>query len=253
MARPKGPVKLSKKPVVVVLKEEDIERMRYEGGSDAELLVNEDVQVVTYPVVQPKGFMRDLDDRGLLRPGTVLVQSPYERDHYAPLVEAEQSFAIAKRMYFSELCMKLGAKEVKVDQIAIRTRKGTSTFDVDASKGGIKFEGKRERESLEKISSEMTLKDRFEGGQADIKAAEEMLRRTKLLGDPNMYSLFEMAKAENNKLQERTLTIDLTRESQDVIRLAASLAIPAYVDINTKYKKNVNETEQYTLTLTVKF
>ena len=78
-------------------------------------------------------------------------------------------------MYFSMLCMHLGAKEVIVDQIDINTKKGKSTFKVDASGSLASGDVTVEHEELEKLRAEMNLHDRFDGGEPNVDAAEKLL------------------------------------------------------------------------------
>jgi hypothetical protein len=91
--------------------------------------------------------------------------------------------------------MYLGAREVNIDQIEIRKISGKVTLDL---KGGIpKLSGNlsAKSEEIDAFRSQLTLRDTFTGGQADLHAAEELLRRIGLFGDANLRTLLDMRRA----------------------------------------------------------
>ncbi len=75
-------------------------------------------------------------------------------------------------MYFSTLCMHLGAKEVSVEQIDLRTRTGRSTLDIKGERLQASARLTVESEELEALRAQMNLRDEFVGGPADVVAAD---------------------------------------------------------------------------------
>ncbi len=194
----------SRRKAVLVLQEYDIEKCTYERGA-AQALYDEEAYILPFPLQTQREIpvaLKNIVDAGLARPGNMLVQSPYDVDSYEEAALAPQRFALAKHMYFSTLCMHLGAKEVVVEQIDLRTRSGKSTLDVKGERFGASAQVSVETEELEKFRAQMLLRDKFEGRQANIAEAELLLRRTGLLADPNMRTLVEMRRGRSESAQD---------------------------------------------------
>ncbi|WP_448481930.1 hypothetical protein [Pseudoxanthomonas mexicana] len=244
-----------KRKAILVLREHDIERCAYEPGA-AQSLFDDEAYVLQFPLC-PQGeiqaALQNVMDAGLASPGNMLVQSPYDLDTYEEATVAPQRFALAKHMYFSTLCMHLGAKEVVVDQVDLRTLSGKSTLDVKGERLGATAQVKVETEELEKFRAQMNLRDEFEGGPADVGAAERLLRRTGLLADPNMRTLIEMRRDGGNQLKARTLVLNLSSEAKSSLNVVGRIKVPAFVKLSAEYERVVKEQHDYTLTVTVRF
>lgn len=247
----------SSRKAVLVLQQHDLEKCAYEPGA-AQALLDEEAYVLQFPVC-PKGevstALRNIIDAGLARPGTILVQSPFDSDVYEEAALAPQRFALAKHMYFSTLCMHLGAKEVCVEQIDLRTRTGKTSIDVkgDRPGAGVQASVKAEAEELERFRAQMNLLDEFTGGPPDVDAAERLLRRTGLQTDPNMRTLLEMRRDGSNQLQMRKLALSLSSEARSNLNVVGRLKVPAFVKLSSEYERVVNEQLDYTLTVVVRF
>jgi hypothetical protein len=255
MATGSFPSDPSSRKAVLVLQEHDIEKCAYEPGA-AQALLDEEAYVLQFPL-RTQGeipvALQNIVDAGLARPGNMLVQSPYDIDSYEEAALAPQRFALAKHMYFSTLCMHLGAKEVVVEQIDLRTRSGKSTLDVKGERLGASAQVSVETEELEKFRAQMHLRDEFEGGPADVAAAERLLRRTGLLADPNMRTLVEMRRDGANQLKTRKLVLSLSSEAKSNLNVVGRLKVPAFVKLSAEYDRVVKEQQDYTLTVVVKF
>lgn len=241
--------------VILVLQAHDIEKCSYEPGA-AQALLDEEAYILRFPLL-PFGEMpvalQNIVDAGLARPGNIIVQSPYDADTYVEAVLSAQQFPLEKHMYFSKLCMHLGAKEVVVEQIDYHTRLGKSTLNVKAERIGTSFQGTVEAEELEKFRAQMHLRDEFEGGPADVMAAERLLRRTGLWADPSMRTLFEMRREGNNKLKTRKLVLNLSSEAKSNLNVVGRLKVPTFVQMSAEYDRVVKEQQDYILTVTVNF
>lgn len=255
MATGSFPTDPSSRKAVLVLQEHDIEKCAYEPGA-AQALLDEEAYILPFPL-RTQGevpvALQNIIDAGLVRPGNMLVQSPYDINSYDEAVLAPQRFALAKHMHFSTLCMYLGAKEVVVEQIDLRTRLGKTTLDVKGERLGTSAHVGVETEELEKFRAQMHLRDEFEGGVADVVAAERLLRRTGLSTDPNMRTLVEMRREGANQLKTRKLVLSLSSEAKSNLNVVGRLKVPAFVKLSAEYDRVVKEQQDYTLTVVVKF
>jgi hypothetical protein len=245
----------SSRKVVLVLQEHDIEKCAYEPGA-ARSLLDDETHVLQFPLRTQGDIpvaLQSIVDAGLARPGNILVQSPYDSNSYEDASLAPQRFALAKHMHFSTLCMHLGAKEVVVEQINLHTRSGKSALNVEGERLGTTAQASVEAQELEKFGAQMHLRDEFEGGPADIKAAEHLLRRTGLLADPNMRTLVEMRREGTNQLKIRKLVVSLSSEAKSNLNVVGRLKVPAFVNLSAEYDRVVKEQQDYTLTVVVKF
>lgn len=249
------PLDPGSRKAVLVLQQHDLEKCTYEPGA-AQALLDDEAFVLQFPIRAENGVpaaLQNICDSGLARPGSVLVQSPYDPDIYEDASLAPQRFALAKHMYFSTLCMLLGAKEVSVEQIDLRTR--TAKLSVDAN-GELLGKGAKigvESEELEKLRTQMHLRDEFSGGPPDVAAAERLLRRIGLWSDPSMRTLVEMRREVGNQLLTRKLTLSLSSESKSNLNVVGRLSLPTFVKFSAEYGRLVKEQYEYTLTALVRF
>lgn len=245
----------SRRKAILVLQDHDIEKCVYEPGA-AQALLDEEAYVLRFPLRlqgEVPTSLQNLLDAGLARPGNMLVQNPYDADTYEEAAIAPTRFALAKHMYFSTLCMHLGAKEVIVEQIDLRMQSGKSTLDLKGERAGVSAQTTIEVEELEQFRSQMHLRDEFDGGPANVAAAEQLLRRTGLWADPNMRTLIEMRRDGGNQLKTRKLVLSLSSEAKSNLNVVGRLKVPNFVKLSAEYDRIVNEHREYTLTVTVRF
>lgn len=240
---------------ILILQQHDLEKCAYEPGA-AQSLLDEEAYILQSPV-RPQGevstALRNIVDSGLARPGTMLVQSPFDPNTYEEASLAPQRFALAKHMYFSTLCMHLGAKEVSVEQIDLRTRAGKTSVDVKGERLGASAQASIEAEEIESFRAQLNLRDEFAGGAPDFAAAERLLRRTGLLADPNMRTLLEMRRDGANQLLTRKLVLSLSSEAKSNLNVVGRLKVPSFVKLSVEYERVVKEQHDYTLTVIVRF
>ena len=197
--------------IVLVLNQTDIDTLSYkEGGSD--LLLKEGVYILSSSLEDSNPVVQDLIDSGLVQSGTVLIQSPFDKNRYENSQQAVERFALEKHLIFSELCGLLGARAITVAQIERKNTKDTKTFSLQSAlsmKGSVDI--KIEDEELASFCSKLTLHDKFQGGSPDVSAAEEHLRQNGLIGDHVLSSLIKQRKKPNNLLTNREYQLDMTR------------------------------------------
>lgn len=255
MATGSFPENPGSRKAILILQQHDLEKCAYEPGA-AQSLFDEEAYVLEYPL-RPLGevstALENIVDANLARPGTVLVQSPFDSNAYEEASLAPQRFALAKHMYFSTLCMHLGAKEVTVEQIDLRTSSGKTSVDVKGERLGGSAQVTLDAENLETFRAQMNLHDVFTGGPADVVAADRLLRRTGLLNDPNMRTLVEMRRDGANQLKSRRLVLNLSSEAKSNLNVVGRLNVPSFVKLSVEYDRVVREQHEYTLTVFVKF
>ncbi len=239
----------SRRKIVMVLKPEDIEALRFDEDGPA-LLLNEEVHILSSQPSNPDSDVQRLIDQGLVNPGAILVQNPFDKNLYQDKPEAVEQFALDKHLHFSTLCGLLGAREVEIKQI--RKKKGERETSVSVE-GGIPVmgvEGSGESKELESFHSQLTLKDEFEGSEPDMEAATELLQRTGLSGDANMRGLLDIY----IRIKSRTLELNLTTEVHRNLKVLANLKVPSYLaSLEADYDRKVHEQTEYILTITVNF
>ncbi|NCT90983.1 hypothetical protein GXB85_08495 [Cellulomonas sp. APG4] len=194
-----------------------------------------------------------LEERGLLRPGAVLIQNPMDRDAYVPDDDADVRLAAEKAMHFAALCQVLGARRVAV------TSMKTTHVDVDrradasgAARGvtaGLDIHGANVDSLAQKIDLEIT----FPGSrEPDLVAGRELLARTGLEGDSTLANLLESRGYQRNPVLQRVLTVDLTAESRHVLDSAAK-ARAAIGQMTLKGGRTVKKSSSYRVTYEVQF
>lgn len=245
----------SSRKAILVLQQHDLERCAYEPGA-AQSLLDEEAYVLTFPV-RSQGELSPafqyIVDAGLARPGNILVQNPFDTNSYEDALLAHQRFALAKHMYFSNLCMLLGAKEVKVDQMDLRTRTAKFSINAKGERHGAGSQVRNESEELERFHTEINLRDEFAGAPPDIAAAEKLLRSTGLLRDQNMRTLLEMRRDGKNPLLTRELTLSLSNEAKSNLNVVGRLSVPNFVKLSADYKRVIEEQYDYSLKVIVRF
>lgn len=243
----------SRRKIMMVLKPEDIEALRFDkDGPD--LLLNEEVHILSSQPSKPDLDVQRLIDQGLVKSGAVLVQNPFDKSLYQDKSEAVEQFALDKYLHFSTLCGLLGAREVETKQIRQKKRKRETTLSVEGGVPEVGVEGSRDSKELESFRSQLTLKDEFEGGEPDTEAAAELLQRTGLSGDPNMSGLLRIFQGQKIRIKSRTLELSLTTEVNRNLKVLANLKVPKFLaSLEADYDSKVQEQTDYTLNISVKF
>lgn len=244
-----------RRKAILVLQKHDIEKCAYEPEA-AETLLDEEVYILPYPD-QNKQYnsiaLQNIYASGLASPGSVLIQSPFDPDNYEEATLATQRFALEKHMYFSKLCLLLGAKQVIVEQIDLQTRSTKLSINANGEITGKKEGVELESSELENLRSQMDLCDNFTGGIPDIQAAENLLRKNGIWSDPSMRNLVEMRREGANQLLSRKLTLNLSSESKKNLKVIGNLALPKFIKLSADYNKVISQQLDYTLTVLVKF
>ncbi|NJN24020.1 MAG: hypothetical protein HC810_06000 [Acaryochloridaceae cyanobacterium RL_2_7] len=116
-----------KRKAILVVSPHELDRLEY-TPEGSELLLSEQIHLLVPSYVTTSDLEEKLDGSGLLEPGTLLIQSPYDTSDYVMLDKASSTFALTKYLHFTTLCGLLGAREVTVEQIEVKTLTGKQIF-----------------------------------------------------------------------------------------------------------------------------
>ena len=155
----------SRRKILMVLKPEDIEALRFDEDGPA-LLLNEEVHILSSQPSNPDSDVQRLIDQGLVKPGAVLVQNPFDKNLYQDKPEAVEQFALAKHLYFSTFCGLLGAREVEIKQIREKKEEGENSIKFEGGITEVGVEGSGESKKFEIALQPTGLERRIRGERA---------------------------------------------------------------------------------------
>ncbi|MCQ4256505.1 hypothetical protein [Stutzerimonas stutzeri] len=243
---------------IVVLKKNDIRLVRNDPTFEGrEFLYDDEAFVLEYPPSEDYlGQSKALENivySDLVRPGAVLVQSPYEKDSYVELERAAEVFAIEKVHHFSRLCQLLGATFVETEQVEIKREGESSIYGAKGNIGPVKGDVKITATADQSLTRKFIVTTTMDGREADIDAAERFLRSKNLLGDRIMRSLIEQRADSTNPIREQRVTLSLSNETKSTLGVVGKLNLPSKFGVSAEYKNVATRNEEYSLTLLVKF
>lgn len=243
---------------IVVLKKNDIRLVRNDPTfKDRDFLYDDEAFVLEYPPNEDYlGQSKALENivySDLVRPGAVLVQSPYEKDSYVELERAAEVFAIEKVHHFSRLCQLLGATFVETEQVEIKRQGESSIYGAKGNIGPVKGDIKISATADQSLTRKFIVTTTMDGREADIDAAERFLRSKNLLGDRVMRSLIEQRADSTNPIREQRVTLSLSNETKSTLGVVGKLTLPSKFGVSAEYQNIATRNEEYSLTLLVKF
>lgn len=258
VATGKIPLDHGARRVMLVLDENTINECLYDLEPEAKgFLFDPQSHVLQYPLTvdEPDSqALQNIIDADLLRPGAVLLQSPYDRNAYVDLSQATDQFAIEKLRHFSRLCQYLGARDVTVEQVEVSKDSSSEVYEMHGKAPVAKLDVKVENKVGNSLARKFSINASFRGGKPNTEAAEKYLRGKQLWGDVVMRSLVEQCADEDNQILEQKVVISLSSESKRSLGVVAKLNLPAKgLGLTTSYLASAHSIEEYLLTLTVKF
>lgn len=237
--------------IIVVLDETDYDRLAYDP--EAAPLVRPEIAALLWPAEPGDTLALRLEGRGLARPGAVLLQSPYDGDDYAMEGEAAEVFSLQKFATFSVLCQILGARQVSVVTVQEDHKGEVRTLDAKVGSGPISATANVRSKGLDRLAASMAWQDSFAGGPADVEAARALLVQRGLDHDPILGSLIDSRAYAANRHESRTLTVDLTREADQTLSIAAGLKVPAYLSASATFRRELTSSAKYRVEYRVDF
>ena len=172
-----------RRKAIFVLDRPEIDLCEYkEGGPD--LLLNEEIHILEYPLQDASRIVQDIVDRGLVRPGAVLVQSPFDGDRYESAMEARKLFALGKESSFFYILhapwVLGGWLERRFGCARVRRRRRGRRKYAAGSVNSLRLLARRQTKMNGDIEElRLSLVDTFEGAQGSLKDAEKLLRQNK--------------------------------------------------------------------------
>jgi hypothetical protein len=240
--------------VVFVLSQGVIDAMKTDP-SFRDILMREDAAIIhaAADLSNADRITRDLEGQGLLVPGLVLVASPYRDGNYAVLDEAVDRFGLEKWSAVSTLCGYLGAQTLSVKIVEDSLSQTRAKLGMGGGKGPVDAKLTGDLSQVDKFAAQMHWDDAFVGGEMDLARAEEFLTTSGLMADPEVRSLVEGRSHAGNLLARRTVTIDLSRESQRTIEAALTISVPSVFKVGATFDHAKETKAHYKVTLDVVF
>jgi len=240
-----------KRKAILVISPHELDRLGYTPGG-SELLLSEQVHLLVPSYVITDDLEERLDSSGFLEPGNLLIQSPYNNSDYVILSKASSIFALTKYLHFTTLCKLLGAREVTVEQIEVRTLTGKQIFK--GSVNSLYADGSIEavNRTFEEIRNDIKLKSTFGGDDPNLEEAEAHLRQYQLLNDISMKSLIDQRKG-RNPIKSREITLNLSEESKRNLQIVGNIKFPVYANLQAQIEKVRQEVYEFTLMIKVEF
>ncbi|GEM_PF-3189605 len=239
----------SRRQAIVLVDPNDVDSL---SGSD--LLFSREISVITLPLDPKNRLAHNIIGSGLDRRGVMLMQNPFDPDRYVEMSQAPQKFAVEKYLVLSMLCGHLGAKKVTIEEVEKRTSSRTQRHKLTTKAPVASGKLETQQDEIDEVLRRLEVEHEFSGAQPDFAAAESLLQRTRLANDVELYSLIELCRASNNRVQRRRMVIDLSDETKRIFDLVGKIKIPQYLtEIEGGYNRIVREKAEYSLSVLVEF
>ncbi len=232
------PKEWTKRKIIIILDEDKVD-MLYESREAEEFVNNPEMCILSLPLNKNDKVVQELIESNLDKEGLILVQNPFYRDRYTEISNI-QDFPLGKYLIFTQFCRYLGAKEVKIEEIDIietNIKKeikasleggGHVSGSVKGIEGGIGSNIKTRMDLIHEKDRELVrnlfLQASFFEGKTDIKAAHKLLEDIPILkNDLQIYHLFQLRNGETNRLQSIQISLNLTKETKELISFISSI------------------------------
>lgn len=174
--------------------------------------------------------IQELLSSNMLKPGVVLVRSPFGTGSYAPESDAELLFEREKLQLVSSLCRILGASRVKSETSTLHVKHQVTTVKAKIGKklGRVQpfnGDGKMTLDEREEWQSRLQVDGTYPGGKPDITAAWAFVEQHSLR-DPEIAGLVE-ARSGQNPVQHLAITVTYEGRDDRNLDLAAQVQLPA--------------------------
>ena len=242
-----------KRKAILVVDTHDLTTLKHTPGG-SELLLNEQVYLLVPSDEASSSLEKKLEKSGLLEEGSLLIQNPYDSSDYVVLEKSASTFALAKYFHFTTLCGFLGAREVTVEQIEVKTSTGKQVYKGSLNSSGVTGNIEAQSKTFEQIRNQLRIEMRstFPGGNPNIEEAEAHLNKYQLLSDHSMTSLIAQ-RSGSNPLQSRELTLSLSEEFKKNFKAIADINVPVYLDLQAQIDQLKKEVYEFNLTVKVEF
>lgn len=253
MKNPEFPQDPKRRRALVILSRSDFDGLSHREGG-AGLLYSDESIAVAWPYEVESPVVQALTERGLLRAGAVLLQSPFDPNDYVDAADATTEFAIAKHLHFCRVCQHLGARRVKAEQREVITEKGRVVAQLDVAAPVAMGTAKGTDDRYSKFDASLRVEVTADGGEPNIEGALDYVRRYGLGSDRLITDLIESARIKTNRTKSQQLTIQLSTEAKRSLEVATRIAVPAYLTAVEANLKVVREQKsEFSVTVRVDF
>lgn len=187
-----------------------------------DLLDDPETQFVSIAPEEADDLTELLRTQGLLRLGTLVVQSPYNPDRYVPLDTALEEFTVEKFLLLAQLAKLLGAKKVTFEDARADSSTAQASGETNVKYSAVEVGTSASRKLESSLRQRLKGEHIFPGGAPDVTAAKKFLADKQLAGDPQLASLIEL-RSGDNALLSREIIFNGTRESSG--NVAAALRV----------------------------
>lgn len=239
------------KPVVMILRQEDYDRCQYDPDGSS-ILQDQSIEIIPYPLQHSTQLTEWLEERSLLRPNAILIQNPFNWEDYDEVSNAREQFAVEKYHLFTECCQLLGAKRVNIKEDSIRVTGLTENFKAGGKHKGIGAELTADQSQLDRLKTSLKMDVKFKGSEPQLNEASAFIRKYHLANDDHLASLVRR-RSSSNQLEEQKIELSLMSEANRNIGIAAKIKVPIYLEINTEYKRKLEEKIECSVTVCVTF
>lgn len=244
-----------KRRVILVLSRRGLQKLNQSSASDfnvRELFFKDEICLVDTSSIKDNSLSEKIRGSGLLNPGTLLIQSPYDPSIYANISEASYTFAKAKCVIFATFCGLLAARKVSVKNVEIK--ENSSSFEaegnVSVSPGKGSFDVKTN--AKDKMTKRISIVREYGQTEPKVDKAKEYMSKYQCLSDDHINSLFELRDA-GIPIQKETYRLSVTRESRTNLDMAFSLSIPTQVDLRVNISQVKKECFDFSAEFEVEF
>ncbi|MBD2483821.1 hypothetical protein [Planktothrix sp. FACHB-1365] len=247
------PQEPEKRRVIMVFSRVDLKDLELEGS---ELFRKEQVSLLEASTTENSPLVEKLRGSGLLNPGSVLIQSPYDPSNYADALDASYAFAQAKCVHFATLCGLLAARKVSVKQMEIQTAESQTIFsgNLNTPYGGGGGEGRRR--AWERMKKAVSLEREYGEGEPKLDAARAYLSKHQWLTDAHLNSFLDLREA-GIPIETENFSVSLTKESEKNLKIVFSLNLPQNIamnaDLKAQFEQIKKESYEFNLDVIVQF
>lgn len=200
-----------------------------------------DTQVIKLPLEgEQLALLVQSMDISEIKPGNILVKPGYT-NRFWRIEEFSENHVLTKYSLWIRLCVALGAKHVKVQDIKdVNTEAGYDSAiaaEVSASspiaKGSLDVSAKKSSRENEIRQQIMDISADAEGSEPNLEAAERILQRYNLFHDDLFMSIYEMRELKTNPLKRHEFALDFSSDFKKVF----DSSIKSKLDVMAKVYK----------------
>ncbi len=254
------PEEPEKRRTILVISESGLETLKRSSWGDLSVrdtLDNEQVSLLNVDAltthnIQNSSVVKKLKGSGLLNPGSMLIQSPYDSSIYANADVASYKFAQEKCVLFAELCAYLAAKKVSAKHMELKITDSEKKINLSIDSPYAEVGGQAAKSAWEQMKKQVNINETFPQQNPNIDSARELIEQYQFLSDSYINSLFRRRKS-GVLIETSTYTLSVTEESKQNLDLAFSLNIPTQVGLKIDVKTLKKETFEFSVEYEVEF